>query len=163
MMRRLVPHPLLALILAGTWLLLQESAAPLDLVTGAVLGLLLSRIMVTLDQAPPRIRRPLAALGLFFLVSFDVVRSNFAVVAIVLNRSRRNLHSGFVNIPLDIRSPYALAALATIITATPGTFWAAYDTRTHVVTIHVLDLVDPEYWIATIKDRYERRLRRVFE
>ena len=40
-------------------------------------------------------------------------------------RSRRasSGRSGFVNIPLDLRDPYALAALACIITATPGTLW----------------------------------------
>lgn len=161
-MRRLVPHPLLALLLAAMWLMLQESLAPLDIAFGVVLGLLLSRVMDALEQAPPSIKRPLVAVGLFFVVSYDVVRSNFAVVAITLDK-RRKAHSGFVNVPLTIKSPYALAALATIITATPGTFWAAYDTRTNVVTIHVLDLVDPDYWVRTVTQRYERRLQAVFE
>lgn len=161
-MRRLVPHPFLALLLAAMWLLLQESLAPIDIVVGVLLGLLLSRVMVTLDQKPPSIKRPLTALALFLVVSYDVVRSNFSVATIVVN-GRRKAHSGFVNVPLAIRSPYALAALATIITATPGTFWAAFDSRTNVVTIHVLDLVDPDYWVRTIQERYERRLQAVFE
>lgn len=163
MLRRLIPHPILAVFLALLWLLLQESLAPLDVATGLVLGLLLSRTMQALDQTPPNFKRPLTAVGLFIVATYDVVRSNFALVALTLNRRRKDFHSGFVNIPLDIRSPHALAALATIITATPGTFWAAYDARTHVVTIHVLDLVDNEYWVSTIKERYERRLLAVFE
>lgn len=163
MLRRLVPHPVLAVALAGVWLLLQESLAPLDVAMGVLLGLLLSRVMVTLDQAPPKFKRPLAIFNLFAVVLYDVVRSNLAVAAISLNPRRSRVHSGFVNIPLDIGSPHALAALATIITATPGTFWAAYDTRTNVVTIHVLDLVDDEQWVRTIKGRYERRLLEVFE
>lgn len=161
-MKRLVPHPLLAVLLAGMWLLLKESLAPVDVLTGVVLGLVVSRVMVALEQEPPSIKRPLTAIELFLVVSYDVIRSNFAVVAITLDK-RRKAHSGFINVSLDIRSPYALAALSTIITATPGTFWAAYDTRTNVVTIHVLDLVDPEYWVDTIKTRYEKRLKAVFE
>lgn len=161
-MRRIVPHPLLAVLLAVMWLMLQESLAPADIALGVVLGLLLSRVMDALEQKAPSIKRPLVAIGLFFVVSYDVVRSNFAVVAITLDK-RRKAHSGFVNVPLTITSPYALAALATIITATPGTFWAAYDTRTNVVTIHVLDLVDPDYWVRTVTQRYERRLQAVFE
>jgi len=160
--RRIVPHPLLAALLAGMWLLLQESLAPGDIALGVALGLVLSRVMVALEQEAPSIKRPFVALGLFLVVSYDVVRSNFAVVAILADR-RRKAHSGFVNVPLTIKSPYALAALATIITATPGTFWAAYDSRTNVVTIHVLDLVDPDYWVRTVTQRYERRLRAVFE
>lgn len=161
-MRRLVPHPVLALVLAVTWLFLQESVAPLDVVAGVALGLFLSRLMVRLEQPGPTFKRPLAAARLFLLVLYDVTRSNFAVVAITLGR-RRDLHSGFVNVPLALRSPYSLAALAAIITATPGTFWAAYDAQTNVVTVHVLDLVDEVAWVETIKGRYERRLLEVFE
>ena len=57
----------------------------------------------------------------------------------------------------------ALAALACIITATPGTAWARYDSRANVVTIHVLDLVDGEGLVRTIKQRYEVKLKEVFE
>ncbi len=159
MMRRLVPNPLLALVLAVMWLLLQESLAPFDVALAVVLGLLLSRAVV---QAPPRMKRPLVALRLLLLVLYDVTRSNFAVVAITLGR-RKDRRAEFVNVPLDIRSPHALAALAAIITATPGTFWAAYDKQSNVVTIHVLDLHDPDLWVHTIKHRYERCLHEVFE
>lgn len=163
MLRRLVPHPLLAAILAAIWLILQESLAPGDVAVGVLLGLLLSRVMVTLEQAPPSFKRPAVGVALFFVVLYDIVKSNIAVGYMMLARRRRSIRSGFVNVPLEMKSPYALAALATIITATPGTFWAAYDTRTNVVTIHVLDLIDPEEWVGIVKGRYERRLLAVFE
>ena len=81
MLRRLIPHPILAVFLALLWLLLQESLAPLDVATGLVLGLLLSRTMQALDQTPPNFKRPLTAVWLFFVATYDVVRSNFALVA----------------------------------------------------------------------------------
>jgi multicomponent K+:H+ antiporter subunit E len=68
-----------------------------------------------------------------------------------------------VEIPLDMRAPYGLASLACIITSTPGTLWVNFDAQRGVLTIHVLDLVDDEEWIRTIKDRYERHLLEIFE
>ena len=93
----------------------------------------------------------------------DIVRSNIAVPRLLLNLAPRPPASGFVRIPLDIRHPYGLAALACIITATPGTIWVDFDSADTTLTIHVLDLVDEDEWIRTIKNRYERLLREIFE
>lgn len=162
-MNRALPFPLLAVLLMALWLLLNQSLAPLDLLIGAGLGFAFSRVMLILDPDPPTIRRPRAALRLLGIVAYDIVRSNLDMIKIILNLGRRNLNSGFVNIPLQIRNRYALAALATIITSTPGTFWAAHDRRTGVLTIHVLDLVDDAYWVRTVKRRYETLLMEIFE
>ena len=162
-MKRLFPFPFLAVMLMGLWLLLNQSLAPLDLLIGAVLGAVLSRVMLLLDPNPPNIKRPKAIVRLFFIVAYDVIRSNFAMARIILRLDRRKPSSGFVNIPLQMRNRYGLAALATIITSAPGTFWAAYDTRSGVLTIHVLDLVDEAHWLKTIKWRYEGLLMEIFE
>jgi len=161
--KRLFPYPFLAVMLMGLWLLLNQSLAPLDLLIGAVLGAVLSRVMLLLDPNPPNIKRPKAIIRLFFIVAYDVIRSNFAMVRIILRLDRKKPSSGFVNIPLQMRNRYGLAALATIITSAPGTFWAAYDTRSGVLTIHVLDLVDEAHWLKTIKWRYEGLLMEIFE
>jgi multicomponent K+:H+ antiporter subunit E len=68
-----------------------------------------------------------------------------------------------MKIPLDLRDPYGLAALACIITATPGTVWAGLSPDGGTLTIHVLDLQDEEAWVRIIKQRYERRLMEIFE
>ena len=65
--------------------------------------------------------------------------------------------------PLEVRHPGALAALACIITATPGTSWARYNAADNTLTIHVLELVNEEAWIHLFKERYERRLKEIFE
>jgi multicomponent K+:H+ antiporter subunit E len=90
------------------------------------------------------------------------VRSNILVARIIL-RDSPGRRPGFVRIPLEMRSPYGLAALACIITATPGTVWADYDSESSMLTIHVLNLVEEKIWIDTIKGRYERRLREILE
>ncbi len=162
-MRRLVPYPLLSALLLIMWLLLWQSVAPYHLVTGVIAALLVARLMLPLEQERPSIRRLGSIVQLFAIVFYDVVRSNFAVARLIFGLSAHEVHSGFVNIPLELRSHHGLAALATIITATPGTFWAAYDSRTNVLTIHVLDLVDDQYYRDVIKERYETKLREIFE
>jgi multicomponent K+:H+ antiporter subunit E len=114
-------------------------------------------------QAPfGPVRRLGVAAALAGVVAIDIARSNIAVARIVLRWRTRTRRAGFVDVPLQLRNPAGLAALACIVTSTPGTAWAGYDPRRNVVTIHVLDLVDEAGLIAATKDRYERRLMEIF-
>jgi multicomponent K+:H+ antiporter subunit E len=99
---------------------------------------------------------------LMLRVMGDIVRSNLAVARLVL-RPRGQARSGFVAIPLELTDPYGLAALACIITSTPGTIWVDHDSARRVLLIHVLDLVDEAAWIEDIKRRYERPLLEIFQ
>ena len=109
-----------------------------------------------------RPRRLAAIFRLAALVFTDIVRSNIAVARIILGLERRQWSSGFVEIPLELRDPYGLAALACIITSTPGTLWVDFNEASGTLTIHVLDLVDKSEWVRTIKGRYERLLLEIF-
>jgi multicomponent K+:H+ antiporter subunit E len=155
--------PLLWLALVAMWLVLNDALGVGDVILGALVALVAVLGLARLQPSSTRFRRPLAAASLAGDVLLDVVRSNVAVAAIVLRPGSRGRVAGFVDIPLDTRNPAALGALACIITATPGTAWARYDSSANVVTIHVLDLVDGPALVRTIKDRYESRLREVFE
>jgi multicomponent K+:H+ antiporter subunit E len=109
-----------------------------------------------------RLRHPLAILRLAARVFADIVRSNVAVARIVLRRAHRH-RPAFVDIPLEVRHPAALTALACIITATPGTVWARYDSARSTLTLHVLDVADERALASVIKQRYERPLMEIFE
>ncbi len=161
-MKRWLPFPLLSLALLGTWLALNQSLATGQVILGALVALGGGLALAMLQAPRNRIRRPLAIAELAWLVLVDIVRSNIAVAQIVLHPGHRRQTSGFLEIPLELRDPGGLAVLACIITATPGTAWARYDSRRSILTIHILDLVDEEAWIRTIKGRYERRLREIF-
>ncbi len=126
-MTRWLPFPLLAASLLAMWLLLAGSASPGALLLGLLLALLGARALLALDPGRARLRRPRMALELFWVVLMEVVRSNNAVARIILGPGTRNRTSGFVRVPLDMRDPYGLAALACIITVTPGTVWVEYD------------------------------------
>ena len=157
-MTRLLPFPFVSFGLLLLWLLLNQTASLGQFVIGCVIALVGGWILTTLQLPRARVRRPSALPRFLGLVSVDIIRSNVAVGRIILGLGRRQRTSGFVNIPLELRNPYGLALLACIITSTPGTLWVNFDRQSGLLVIHVLDLIDEDDWIRTIKDRYERRL-----
>lgn len=163
MMRQVLPYPLLSLGLLVLWLLLQQSLGLGHILLGAVIALLTGRAFAALQPERPRIRHPLKILKLMLLVAMDVMRSNLAVARIVLEGRRREHTSGFLTLPLELRDRSALAILACIITATPGSAWLEYDAARGTVLIHILDLIDEQEWIDTIKHRYESLLLEIFQ
>jgi len=145
------------------WLMLNGAVTGAQAIVGGLVALAAVRARAMLSAPSIRFRRPLAAARLAMVVFADVVRSNVEVAAIVLRRGTRGRAAGFVDIPLDTRNPAALATLACIITATPGTAWAGYDGQSNTLTMHVLDLVDRVKSVRAIKERYERPLMEIFE
>lgn len=167
-MKRWLPHPLLFVLLLALWLLLNQPLAPGDVVLGALLALGAGRAFGSLQPDAARIpaapmRRMITVASLAWLVLIDIVHSNIGVARIVMHPGIRSRTSGFLEIPLDLRHPTGLAVLACIITSTPGTAWARYDSARGVLTMHILDLLDEAAWIRIIKNRYERRLLEIFE
>jgi multicomponent K+:H+ antiporter subunit E len=161
-MRSVLPYPIASAGLLGLWLLLNQSLSSGHILLGGVVGLVGGWSLERLALPKARLRRPGVVFRLAASVLKDIVRSNIAVARIVLGLNQRTWTSGFVEIPLELRDPYGLAALACIITSTPGTLWADFDPANGVLTIHVLDLVDRSEWIRTIKERYERPLLEIF-
>lgn len=163
-MKRLVPHPWLALSLLAAFLLLSETLGPGHIILGVLLAVVASAAYARLGpHATPRKGRPGAIVRLFLNVIVDVVRSNIAVARIVLGRRDPSRRAGFLPIPLETRHSGALAALAIIVTATPGTCWAGYDAGQSVLTLHVLDLPDEERFIRDFQTRYVQKLKEIFE
>ncbi|MGH7035417.1 MAG: Na+/H+ antiporter subunit E [Stellaceae bacterium] len=161
-MTRLLPFPLMSAGLLVLWLLLNGTLSAGQILLGCATALLGGWALAALDPPKARLRRPGAIFRLTALVAADIVRSNFAVARIVVGLGRRKRSAGFVDIPLELRDPYGLAALAGIITSTPGTLWVGFEAASGTLTIHVLDLVDESEWVHTIKSRYERLLLEIF-
>ena len=158
------PPILLVLGLTGMWLLLNGTLAFGQILLGLSLSALIVFGFRVVRPAQPSLRRPLKALLLLWRVFVDILRSNVAVARIVLGlNGKRVLRSGFLDVPLDLRDPNGLAALATIVTSTPGTVWVDLSLDGATLTLHVLDLRDEQAWIDTIKQRYESLLMEIFE
>lgn len=161
-MKRWLPHPVLALLLLGMWLLLNQTLAPGQVLLGAAIAALAVHGFARLEQSLGGVRRVRLMVQLAGRVLLDIVRSNIAVARIVLSVGQPG-RAGFLEIPLELRDVRGLAVLAAIVTATPGTSWVSYDSTSGVVTLHILDLLDESEWIGIIKGRYERALREIFE
>ena len=157
---RFLPLPCLLLAL---WLLLNDSLSAGNLVLGTAIALVLSLLAPGLRPVRASLSHPLTAVRLVWHVAVDITRSNVAVSRRILQGDKANAAPGFLDIPLRMHDPHGLAALSCIITYTPGTVWAGLDERTHVLTLHVLDLQDREAWTRTIQDRYEAPLMEIFE
>lgn len=163
MMQRWFPSPLLSVFLLGLWLLLNQTFALGHVLLGAALAIYAPIATASLRPTPVRVRRPLAVLRLLGRVAVDIVNSNIAVAGVILGGSKRHQDSGFMRIPLDMRDPHGLAALACILTGCPGTVWAGLTDDGKVLTIHVLDLQDEAEWVDIVKNRYEKLLMEIFE
>ncbi|EAQ36630.1 hypothetical protein NB311A_15222 [Nitrobacter sp. Nb-311A] len=161
-MRRLVPFPVLSVSLLGFWLLLNQTLSPGHILLGGVVALIGGWALAALKPPKARPRRLDRILLLAVLIFVDIVKSNIAVARIILGAKRKERTAGFMKIPLLLRDPYGLAALACIITSTPGTLWVDFNEASGILTIHVLDLTEEAGWVDLIKGRYERRLMEIF-
>ena len=153
----------LAAFLLGLWLLLNDTLSPGHALLGLALAIGIPLLTASVRPMRAQVRRPLAIAGLLWTVIKDIGRSNLAVARVILGDSSRRSNAGFMEIPLELRDPHGLAALACIVTATPGTVWAGLSPDGAILTLHVLDLQDNQAWIDTIKLHYERPLMEIFE
>ncbi|MDN3567405.1 Na+/H+ antiporter subunit E [Paeniroseomonas aquatica] len=160
-MRVLLPHPLLSAGLLVMWLLMNQTLQPGPALVGALVALLGGWALALLRPGRSRLRRPGTILRLAGQVAVDVVRSNIGVAKVILLR-RPDRRSGFIRVRLTLRDPQALAVLAVILTATPGTAWLEFDAGEGWLLLHVLDLIDEADWTRIIRDHYERPLLEIF-
>lgn len=163
MIARLLPHPLLTLTLTLVWLMLLNSLSLGGILFGLFLGVTVPLLTAAFWPQRPRVRNPLKIAEYMLIVLWDIVVANFEVAYIVVFRSNRSLRSHFIAIPLEIYSPEAITVLAGTITMTPGTVTADLSADGRSLLVHCLDTGDPDGEVAGIKNRYESRLKEIFE
>ncbi|MCL4801614.1 MAG: Na+/H+ antiporter subunit E [Burkholderiales bacterium] len=161
MMRRWLPHPVTSCVLLVAWLLLNRSADAGHVLLGALLAVAIPLAVRRFFHRPVRLRRPRAAVRLALVVLWDIVRANVNVARLVLGPPAR-LRPVFVEVPLDVEHPIAVALLASIVTMTPGTVSCDPSTDRRRILVHALDVDDPDRLAREIKSRYERPLQEIF-
>ncbi|TCS67343.1 Na+/H+ antiporter subunit E [Primorskyibacter sedentarius] len=163
MLRKLLPHPLLTLTLIIVWQMLVNKLTPGNLLLGLILGLVIPFVTAAYWPNRPRLRNPLAIIEYTAIVIWDIIVANVEVAYIILFKSNANTHPAWVTIPLDLRTPEAITVLAGTITLTPGTVSSDVSACGKALLVHCLDAPDPDAVRDQIKDRYERRLKEIFE
>lgn len=156
----LLPAPLLSAVLFAAWLLLNGISAG-HVVLGAALAVAIPWFTERFRPDRFRLRAWRTLVALAVTVLWDIVVSNLQVAGLILGPERR-IRPRFVWLPLDVRDPHAVAALAGIITMTPGTLSADLTEDRRFLLVHALNAPDEAELIASIKARYEAPLRRIF-
>lgn len=157
----MLPYPVLSLSLLVMWLLLNGFTVG-HFILGIFVAVFASWAMASLRPQKPRLVKWYLLPKLFFVVLYDILKSNIAVAGIIIRSGSRRHDPGFLTIHLEMRSPFALAVLAVILTSTPGSAWLEYDSNENSVLLHILDLQNETVWRDTIKNRYEKLLMEIF-
>lgn len=161
LLRRLFIRPALSVTIFLLWVMLTNAVSVGALLLGGLLALALPIITRAFLPDAPEIARPLAIPPLAARVIMDIVIANWAVARRVIGPLHR-LESAFVDIPLDLRDPFAATVLASIVSLTPGTVSVDIDRERWVLRLHALDVPDPGALIGKIKHRYEMPMREIF-
>lgn len=163
MLARIFPHPLLSIVIVIVWIFLQNQFSMGHLLLGIVIGIAVPKFTSPYWPGRPRIRNIPMIVSFIAVVLWDIVVSNVIVAHLVLFRRSEGLRSRFITVPLDLKTPEAISLLAGTITMTPGTVSADLSADARSLLVHCLETDDPDDVVAGIKNRYERRLKEIFE
>ncbi|MDO5641429.1 MAG: Na+/H+ antiporter subunit E [Paracoccus sp. (in: a-proteobacteria)] len=161
-MKRLFPHPYLSALLVLTWLLLVNDFRYGSLIFALILAIVIPLLIAPYWPDRPALRRAPKLAGFTLLVIWDIVLANIDVAKIVLFKPASALRPAWVAVPLELRSPEAIAVLAGTITLTPGTVSCDLSEDGRALLVHCLHAPEPDQIVTDIKTRYEARLKEIF-
>ncbi|MFO7570876.1 MAG: Na+/H+ antiporter subunit E [Smithellaceae bacterium] len=161
-LKKIFPHPWLSTFLFLVWQLIMNDLSFANLLGGLFLAWGIPFITRVFWPDPPVLRRPGVLLRLVLRVLKDIAIANIQVAILILGPVRR-LRPAFIEYPLELRDRFAISALASIISLTPGTVSADIRDETHTLLIHGLDVACEQTLIDNIRNRYEKPLKEVFE
>lgn len=161
--RKLFPHPWLTVLLIIVWMMLYNTVSLGVIVFGSILGTLIPIVTAPYWPNRPKLKNFPMIVEYTLVVLWDIVVANFIVARTILFVPNREIRSTWVAVPLDIRTPEAITTLAGTITMTPGTVSADTSADGRSLLVHCLDEMDTDAVREQIKQRYERRLKEIFE
>jgi multicomponent K+:H+ antiporter subunit E len=163
LLHRIFPHPHLSFLLTLVWVLLANNGSLNSLVFGLILGIIIPFITQPYWPDRPKLRNWPMVAEYILVVLWDIVIANITVARIILFKRDDARQPNWICIPLELRTPEAITVLAGTITMTPGTVSCDLSAQGHNLLVHCLDAPDPEAVRDQIKQRYERRLKEIFE
>lgn len=161
-MKKVLPSPAQSVLLGLLWIALAGQLDAANVLLAAAIAVAIPLLLAPLGLAAPRVVRWGTAWRLLWVVLWDIVIANIAVLRLVFLHAPRNLRPAFVEVPLATDEPVVTSLFAMIITMTPGTVSCVLDSSRRVILVHALDLPDPGPAAADMKARYERPLLEIF-
>ncbi len=163
LLHRIFPHPHLTFLLTVVWILLANKPSLNSLVFGLILGIIIPFITQPYWPDRPKLRNWPKVVEYMLVVLLDIVIANITVARIILFKRDADRQPNWVSIPLELRTPEAITVLAGTITMTPGTVSCDLSAQGHCLLVHCLDAPNVDEVRDQIKQRYERRLKEIFE
>ena len=160
--RRWFPHPVTSAVLFVVWLLLNHTLSAGHIVLGAALGVFIPLFTRRFFPEPVYLTRTGTILRFLVVVLWDIVVASFIVARLSLGPVS-NLRPRFIRIPVALADDFALTALTSAISLTPGTVSAEITTDRRHILIHALDVDDETALVRTIKQRYEAPIKEIFQ
>lgn len=160
-MTTLLPHPVFSLVILVLWAVVNNSVAPGTLLLGALIAVVVPRYSHHFWPYHIPVRKPWRLFRLLGVVLLDIVVANFQAAKLILG-PRRALRPGFVTLELELTDPVAITMLTSFISLTPGTVSAEVSADHRALSVHCLDIDDPDSVVAHIKQRYEQPLLEIF-
>jgi len=158
---KILPHPILSVILWLIWLLLNNTVAAGHVVLGLIFAILIPLFTAGFWPEKVRIKAPLTLLKFLATVLWDIVIANIMVAKLIMG-SNDKLKPAFFHIELDIQTPLGISFLANTISLTPGTVSCDLTMDRRYLLVHALHTEDAANTIKQIKQRYETPLIKVF-
>lgn len=163
---RLFPSPISSALLFVVWLLLNNTVDPAHMLLAAVLAVVVPLVTAPVSAGLRQVHRVDVALRLTGIVLWDIVVANVEVARRILGPEAA-IRPRFVWVPLDLKSPHGALTLAGMITMTPGTISAEFTPDRRWLLVHALHVDGGDEGaaalVASIKERYERPLIRIFD
>ncbi|GAB5447582.1 Na+/H+ antiporter subunit E [Gymnodinialimonas sp.] len=162
MLTRLVPHPLLSLMLIFVWLGLVNTFTLGNFILATTFAIIIPMLTAAYWPDRPKLARPLKVIEFVLIVLWDIVVANVQVALIILFKREPSIKSHWIPVPLELTSAEAITVLAGTITMTPGTVSATLAADGSAILVHCLHTDDPDAVRDEIKARYESRLLEIF-
>jgi multicomponent K+:H+ antiporter subunit E len=159
--RKWLPHPATSALLFVVWLLLNHSLSAGHILLGAAFGFLIPLFTRRFFPEPVYLSRPGTILRFLVTVLWDIVAASITVARLSLGPMSK-LKPRFVRIPVALDDDFALTALASTISLTPGTVSAEIAPDRGHILIHALNVDDEAALVRTIKERYEVPIKEIF-
>ncbi|MGM0480795.1 MAG: Na+/H+ antiporter subunit E [Pseudomonadota bacterium] len=161
-MTKVLPAPYLSLFLLIIWLLLFKSISAGVILLGLFFALLIPIMFRPAWPNFARIKKPHLAVSYFFILLYDIFVANFKVASLIVSKPR-TIKPALLVYPLNMTEELPVTLLASTITLTPGTVSCEITRGRKGILIHAFSEEDPDQVIATIRNRYERRLKEIFQ
>jgi multicomponent K+:H+ antiporter subunit E len=160
--RRWLPHPVTSAALFVVWLLLNHTLSPGHVVLGIALGVLIPLFTRRFFPEPVYLGRVGTILRFIAMVLWDIVVASLTVARLTLGPISK-LRPRFVRVPVALADDFALTALASTISLTPGTVSAEIAPDREHILLHALDVDDEVALVRTVKERYEAPIKEIFQ